>query len=51
MFLTTWVLRWEDDRWRDGREPMGEFEYFLDSKTDFPTEPPVALRDPVNPPK
>jgi hypothetical protein len=45
-FPTVWQLVWEDDRWRDGREPLGENEYLKDPDTELPKEPPVALRDP-----
>jgi Immunity protein 72 len=45
-FSTVWQLVWEDDRWRNGREPSGEYEYIQGSDTELPKEPPVALRDP-----
>lgn len=45
-FPTVWRLIWEDDRWRNGREPLGEYEYLMDPATELPTTPPVALRNP-----
>ncbi len=45
-FPTVWQLVWEDDRWRDGKEPSGESEYIQGPDTELPKEPPVALRDP-----
>jgi hypothetical protein len=45
-FPTVWQLVWEDDRWRNGREPLGEYEYVNGPDTELPKEPPVALRDP-----
>ncbi|HKP98476.1 MAG TPA: Imm72 family immunity protein [Fibrobacteria bacterium] len=45
-FPTVWQLVWEDDRWRDGREPLGEYEYIAGPDTELPKDPPVALRDP-----
>jgi hypothetical protein len=44
-FSTVWQLVWEDDRWRDGKEPSGEDEYLLGPDTDPPKDPPIALRD------
>lgn len=45
-FPAVWQLVWEDDRWRNGREPLGEFEYIEGPDTEDPKDPPVALRDP-----
>ncbi len=45
-FPAKWQLMWADDRWKDGREPLGEDEYIKGPDTDFPKDPPVALRDP-----
>ncbi len=45
-FPAVWQLVWEDDRWRNGREPIGEDDYLIGPDTDLPKEPPVALRDP-----
>ncbi|MDQ2999749.1 MAG: Imm72 family immunity protein [Fibrobacterota bacterium] len=45
-FPTVWQLIEEDERWKNGREPLGEFEYVADPLTQFPKEPPVALEDP-----
>ena len=49
-FPTTWQLMWEDDRWKNGREPLGEYEYLDTPEAQLPTEPPVALRDPPKDP-
>jgi hypothetical protein len=45
-FPTKWQLMWEDDRWSNGREPMGEDEYIFGPDTELPKDPPVALRFP-----
>ena len=45
-FPTTWQLMWADDRWKNGREPLGEYEYLDTPEAQLPTEPPVALNDP-----
>ena len=45
-FPTTWQLMWADDRWKNGREPLGEYEYIDGPDTQLPLDPPVALRDP-----
>ena len=45
-FPTTWQLMWADDRWKNGREPLGEDEYIDGQDTRLPTDPPVALADP-----
>ncbi len=45
-FPAKWQLMWADDRWRDGREPLGEEEYIQGPDTELPKDPPVALRDP-----
>lgn len=45
-FPSVWQLIWEDDRWKSGREPLGEYEYLEDPATDLPKEPPVLLEDP-----
>ena len=45
-FPTVWQLVWEDDRWRNGREPLREYEYIQGPDTEFPKEPPIALQDP-----
>ncbi|HLP41946.1 MAG TPA: Imm72 family immunity protein [Fibrobacteria bacterium] len=45
-FPVTWRLVWEDDRWRNGREPLGEYEYIEGPDTALPKDLPVALRDP-----
>ena len=47
-FPTVWQLIEEDNRWRNGREPLEESDYLLWPDTDLPQEPPVA---PQNPPK
>lgn len=49
-FPAVWRLVWEDDRWRDGREPVGEFEYIAGPDAQLPKDPPVALRDPPESP-
>jgi hypothetical protein len=45
-FPAVWQLVWEDDRWRNGRKPIAEYEYLNDPTTELPKDPPVALRDP-----
>jgi hypothetical protein len=45
-FPTRWQLMWEDDRWRNGREPLGEYEYLETPEAQFPKEPPEAIQDP-----
>lgn len=49
-FPTQWQLIWEDDRWRNGRAPLGEEEYIDGPDTALPTDPPVALQDPPRQP-
>jgi hypothetical protein len=45
-FHAKWQLIWADDRWKNGREPLGEYEYIQGPETELPKDPPVALRDP-----
>jgi Immunity protein 72 len=45
-FPAKWQLIWADDRWKNGREPIGEYEYIQGPDTELPKDPPIALRDP-----
>ncbi len=45
-FPTVWRLIEEDERWKDRREPLGEFEYLEDPDTHLPKDLPRALDRP-----
>lgn len=45
-FPAKWQLMWTDDRWKNGREPLREYEYIQGPDAEFPKDFPVALRDP-----